>query len=257
MAFESLPRPTIFAHRGASAYAPENTLAAFRLAVEQKADAIELDTKLTADGHVIVIHDQTLERTTNGQGIVIQTPLAALRELEAGSHFDAAFKGEKLPTLDEVFETVGRKIFINIEIANYASMTDKLPEKVTELVKKFGLTQSVMFSSFNPLALRRAHRQLPEIPLGLLTVAGKSGTWARGWLGKLLVPYQALHPEKGDATPALIQGAHKQGKRVNVYTVNLRSDLEHLFTIGIDGVFTDDPPLAQQALAGLKVPSTG
>ncbi len=256
MAFENLPRPTIFAHRGASAHAPENTLAAFRLAVEQKADAIELDTKLTADGHVIVIHDQTLERTTNGQGMVIQTPLAALRDLDAGAHFNSAFKGERLPTLDDVFEAVGGKIFINIEIANYASMADSLPEKVTDLVKKFGLMQSVMFSSFNPLALRRAHRQLPEIPLGLLTVQGKSGTWARGWLGKLLVPYQALHPEKGDATPALIQRTHQQGRRVNVYTVNLRADLERLFAIGVDGVFTDDPPLAQQVLAELKAPTS-
>ena len=257
MAYQNLPRPTIFAHRGASAHAPENTLAAFRLAVEQKADAIELDAKLSADGQVIVIHDQTVDRTTNGHGLVRRMPLAALRELDAGSHFDIAFHGEPVPTLEEVFETVGKSIFINVELTNYASLTDSLPEKAAALVKKFGLEQSVMFSSFSPLALIRARRQLPEVPLGLLTVKGSAGAWARGWLGKLLVPYQALHPEQGDATPILIQRAQRQGYRVHVYTVNQRADLQRLFASGVDGVFTDDPPLAQQVLAEVRALSPG
>ena len=89
-----LPRPAIIAHRGASAYAPENTLAAFELALRQEADGVELDAKLTADGHVIVFHDQTVERTTEGQGRVLDLTLAQLRKLDAGSHFDIAFQGE-------------------------------------------------------------------------------------------------------------------------------------------------------------------
>jgi glycerophosphoryl diester phosphodiesterase len=107
--YSNLPRPTIFAHRGASAYAPENTLAAFELAIHQKADAIELDVKLSSDDQVVVIHDQTVDRTTNGTGRVNDLPLAALLELDAGSHFDIAYKGESIPTLSQVFETVGRK----------------------------------------------------------------------------------------------------------------------------------------------------
>ncbi|HBY09528.1 MAG TPA: glycerophosphodiester phosphodiesterase, partial [Chloroflexi bacterium] len=123
----NLPRPAIFAHRGASAYAPENTLAAFKLAVDQGADAIELDAKLCADGQIIVIHDQTVERTSNGAGKVADLPLSALQELDAGSWFGLEFKGEPIPTLDEVFEAVGQKIFINIELTNYASPRDLLP----------------------------------------------------------------------------------------------------------------------------------
>src|SRR5690348_16428729 len=108
---ESLPHPIVFAHRGASAYAPENTLAAFELALEQGAAAIEFDVKLSADGHIVVIHDRTVERTSDGSGRVNRLPLAALQKLDAGSWFSAEFRGAKIPTLDEVFETVGKKLF--------------------------------------------------------------------------------------------------------------------------------------------------
>ncbi len=111
-----LPHPMIFAHRGASAHAPENTIAAFLLALTQGADGIELDAKLTADGHVVVIHDQTIDRTTKETGRVGNMSLAELIELDAGSHFDVAYEGEPIPTLEQVFEALGKKTFINIEL---------------------------------------------------------------------------------------------------------------------------------------------
>lgn len=240
------PPPTLFAHRGASAHAPENTLAAFTLALRQRADAIELDAKLTADGHVVVIHDQTVNRTTPGNGWIKDMPLAALRELDAGSHFDAAFKGELIPTLEEVFTVVGGKIFINVELTNYASPLDSLPEKAAALVKRHNLAQRVLFSSFNPIALRRVHRLLPEAPLGLLCFSGRKGRRMRGRLGRLFVPYQALHPELRDATPSLIEQAHRRGHRVHIYTVNHPEDMRRLFAMGVDGIFTDDPLLARR-----------
>jgi glycerophosphoryl diester phosphodiesterase len=150
--YENLPRPTVFAHRGASAYAPENTLAAFSLALRQEADGIELDAKLTKDGHVVVIHDPTVYRTTGAQGWVKDMTLAELRALDAGSHFDVAFKGEQIPTLDEVLSAVGRLAFVNIELTNYVSPFDELPEKAARIVKKHNLADRVMFSSFNPVA---------------------------------------------------------------------------------------------------------
>jgi glycerophosphoryl diester phosphodiesterase len=240
---------TIFAHRGASAHAPENTLAAFILALKQGADAIELDAKLTADGHVVVIHDQTVDRTTGSSGQVKEMSLAALRKLDAGSHFDFAFRGEPIPMLEEVFAEVGGKIFINVELTNYASLFDGLPEKVAALVERHDLTQSVLFSSFNPIALRRIHRLLPQVPLGLLCFPGRKGSWMRGWLGRLLVPYQALHPEVSDATPSLIAAVHHRNRRVNVYTVNRPEDMRRLFAAKVDGIFTDDPLLARKILA--------
>jgi glycerophosphoryl diester phosphodiesterase len=248
---QQLPQPTIFAHRGASAYAPENTLAAFKLAVEQKAPAIELDAKLSADGQIVVIHDQTVNRTTQGSGKVGKMSLAALRELDAGIRFNPDFKGEKIPTLEEVFETVGKQVYINIELTNYTSTFDDLPEKAADMVKRFGLTSSVIFSSFNPIALLRAKRVVPETPIGLLALPGISGAWARSNLGNF-IHYQALHPELSDATENLVQRIHRRLCRVHVYTINRVEDMRRLFAIKVDGIFTDDPLIALKVAEEVK-----
>lgn len=238
--FSRLPRPTIFAHRGASAYAPENTLAAFELALKQNAEAIELDAKLSADGQIVVIHDQTVDRTTDGRGIVREMPLAALKELDAGAAFDPKFKGEKIPTLAEVFETVGGKLFINVELTNYASPRDDLPQKAADLIRHYNLAEYILFSSFNPIALWRVKRLLPEVPIGLLAHGHAVGAWARGWPGRLL-KYDALHPEKNDVNPILVRRIHANQKRIHVWTVNQAEMMKSLFLMGVDGIFTDDP----------------
>lgn len=246
--YADLPTPTLFAHRGASAHAPENTLAAFELALRQQADAIELDVMLTADNAVIVFHDHTLERVTDGTGKIAGYPLNVLKQLDAGSHFDAAFRGERIPTLDEVFETVGARTFINIELKNDATPNDNLPESVAALVTRHNLTQHVMVSSFNPIALRRFRRALPQVPQGLLALSGWQGALARGAFGRWISPHEALHPDQSDVNPALLHAAHRRGQRVHPYTVNLPANLLRLFALGIDGIHTDDPLLARQVL---------
>ncbi len=240
-----IPRPTIFAHRGASAYAPENTLAAFELAIQQAADAIEMDVKLTADGEVVVIHDQTLDRTTGKSGRVGKSTLAELRTLDAGSHFDISFKGEPLPTLSDVFEKIGKRILYNIELTNYASLTDDLPEKTAALVEAYDLVGEVLFSSFNPLALIRVRRRLPAAPIALLAGGGIVGRLARSGVGALLA-YQALHVAYPDVTPELVAATHRRNCRLHVYTVNDKDEMLRLLNLGVDGIFTDDPPLARQ-----------
>lgn len=244
-----LPRPTLFAHRGSSAHAPENTLAAFELAVAQQADAIELDAKLCASGEIVVFHDRNVKRTTNGTGKVLDLPLAALKELDAGRWFDARFTGESIPTLAEVFEAVGSKIFINIELTNYASPRDELPDKTVALIQRFGLEDQILFSSFNPWALRRARRLLPAIPLGLLALPHLPGAWARSGLGHWVVPYQALHPEIKNTSARLITRQHAKNRRVHSWTVNQAEEMQRLFSWGVDGIFTDDVPLAQKIRA--------
>jgi len=240
-----LPRPVIFAHRGASAYAPENTLAAFRLAVEQGAHAIELDAKLTADGEVVVIHDPTVDRTTGGSGLVREHTLAELQALDAGAFFDETFRGERIPTLAEVFEAVGGQVLINVELTNYATPFDDLPFKVAELVQQFGLQDAVMCSSFSPVALRRFHQQLPAVPLGLLVLPGRKGRWMRR-LFTPWTPHQALHPALPGLERALVERVHRQGRRVHVFTVNRAEDMRMLCDWGVDGILTDDPLLALQ-----------
>jgi len=239
----TLPQPIIFAHRGASAHAPENTLAAFELALAQGADGIELDVKLSADGHVIVIHDPTIDRTTGAHGRVKDSSLAELRALNAGSFFSSHFSTEKIPMLEEVFENFGKRIFINVELTNYNTPRDHLVESVCMLVKKFNLQKYVMFSSFYVLNLSKAHSYLPDVPCGLLAFNGLLGAWARSF-GFAFGKYAALHPYLKDVTPQQVQRVHRLKRRVHVWTVNAEEDMRRLFGWGVDAIFTDDPQLA-------------
>ncbi|HLE92043.1 MAG TPA: glycerophosphodiester phosphodiesterase family protein [Anaerolineales bacterium] len=242
---ETLPRPTIFAHRGASAHAPENTLAAFELALAQGAEGIELDAKLSADGHVVVIHDATVDRTTDGHGRVKDMSLADLRSLGAGLFFAEKYRGEKVPTLEEVFEALGKRMFINVELTNYNTPGDHLVESVCMLVKKFELQKRVLFSSFFASNLSKARGLLPEVPRGLLAFNGLLGAWARSF-GFAFGRYQALHPNLKDVTPQQVQRVHRLERRVHVWTVNAAEDMRRLFDWGVDAIFTDDPQLAVQ-----------
>jgi glycerophosphoryl diester phosphodiesterase len=241
-----LPRPIIIAHRGDKAHAPENTLAAFKLAAENGADAIEFDVKLTADGRVIVLHDPTVDRTTNGTGKISQLPLAEVKELDAGRRFSELFRGERIPTLDEVFETVGEQLHINIELTNYATPFDSLVPKVVDLVKKHGLQNRMLFSSFFARNLQMTRLLLPDVPRGLLCMRGRLGAWARmfSWRGDFF----ALHPYFTDTNPGLVDRVHSAGKRVHVWTVNPEEDLKRMVGLGVDAIITDDPALALQLL---------
>lgn len=242
--FTQLQHPFYFAHRGASAHAPENTLAAFELALKQGAPAIEFDVKLTADRHVVIHHDQTLDRTTDGSGSISKQPLSALRELDAGFKFSEEFRGEKIPTLEEVFEFLGGKIFMNVELTNYASPFDGLVDEVVKLVKKHGLEEQVLFSSFFPTNLIRVRRLLPSVPRGQLFLPGGSGWWQR--LAASFMSLQAEHPFQGDVSAAVVQRAHAKNRRVYAWTVNDPAAMTSLRTLGVDAIFTDDPLLANQ-----------
>ncbi len=244
---ETLSKPVVFAHRGACTYAPENTLAAFELAYRQGAPAIEFDAKLTLDGQVVIIHDQSVERTTDGTGRVAGLPLAVLRELDAGSWLSAEFRGEKIPTLDEVFETVGKKLFMNVELTNYATPFDALVSKVVETVKLHGLENRVLFSSFFPNNLMQAARLLAQVPCGQLIFPGRAGWWQRLWGRSLNL--QAEHPFTRDVTQKSVADAHARGRRVHVWTVNAPNDIRRLKRLGVDGIFSDDPLKALEIIA--------
>jgi glycerophosphoryl diester phosphodiesterase len=248
---ETLPRPTIFAHRGASAHAPENTLAAFELALAQGADGIELDAKLSADDHVVILHDAKVDRTTDRRGRVKDMSLAELRSLDAGGFFAEQYRGEKVPTLEEVFEALGKRMFVNVELTNYNTPGDHLVESVCMLVKKCGLQKQVLFSSFFGSNLSKARGLLPEVPRGLLAFNGLLGAWARSF-GFAFGRYQALHPNLKDVTPQQVQRVHRLKRRVHVWTVNTSEDMRRLFNWDVDAIFTDDPQLAVQVREGAE-----
>jgi glycerophosphoryl diester phosphodiesterase len=241
--FNELPSPLILCHRGAKNYAPENTLAAFKIALELGADGFELDTQLTSDSHVVVFHDKTVDCVTNGHGKLSKLSLAELRELDAGSSFSEKFRGEKIPTLDEVFENIGKAAIINVELKNFSTPFDNLTEKVCELICRHEMQKNVVFSSFLPWNLKKAARILPEIPRGLLTIKGKWGVWGRSF-GFNFGNYDALHPYLGDVTAQQVQRVHKLKRKINVWVVNKEDDLRRLFNWGVDGILTDEPQLA-------------
>jgi len=250
--FNELPVPLILYHRGAKNYAPENTLAAFKIALEMGADGFELDTQLTLDGHIIVYHDRIVDRTTNGHGKPFQLSLTELRELDAGSFFSEKFRGEKISTLDEVFETIGKRAIINIELKNFLTPFDNLTEKVCEVVRRHGMQSNVIFSSFLPWNLKKAARILPEVPRGLITIKGRWGIWGRSF-GFNFGNYDALHPFLGDVTAQQVQRVHKLRRKVNVWTVNTEDDIRRLLSWGVDGIMTDEPELAVRIIRSSSV----
>lgn len=235
-------RPLIFAHRGASAYAPENTLAAFNLALEQGADGIELDAKLTADGEVVVIHDPSVDRTTDGHGRVSEMTLAQLRHLDAGVKKGAAFKGCRIPTLVEVFEALGNRLMINVELTNYGSPEDGLPEKAARLVQTCHLEEAVLFSSFLPSNLTSIRKMMPQVPLAILARPGPAGRRHRSAHSRNIAQ-EFLHPHFLDTTQRLIDREHSAGRQITVWTVNFPFLMRKLIQAGVDGLITDNPRL--------------
>ncbi|MGD8454961.1 MAG: glycerophosphodiester phosphodiesterase [Anaerolineales bacterium] len=242
---QDLPTPAIFAHRGASAHAPENTLPSFQLALDQHADGIELDVTLSADGQVVVIHDSTIDRTTNGEGTVKGMDYAAIQQFDAGSWYGETFEGTHIPTLDEVLALVGDRIFTNIEIKPFYSPMRQLVGRVAEVVSHHDLGKRVIFSSFNPRALVMVHRLLPSVPVGFLLMPGFLGALFKSIFGKT-VPYSSLHPHYSAVSPKMIRDAGNNGYKIFAYTVNQTEDMRRLFTMGIDGIITDNPAQAIQ-----------
>ena len=244
---EHFPRPILLAHRGDKDHAPENTLPSFAQAIQKGADGVELDAKLTADGHVIVIHDATVNRTTDGSGKIQSFTLDAIRKLDAGSWFDKSFAGTQVPLLEDVFETVGRDKLINIELTNYATPRDGLVNKVCDLIKKHNNQSQILFSSFFSRNLKIASQLLPNVPRGLLAMPGLAGLWARSF-GFMFGDYQALHPHNTSANREQVQRVHRVKRRVHVWTANTPGEIKRLNDCGVDGMFTDDVEMAVRAL---------
>jgi glycerophosphoryl diester phosphodiesterase len=234
------------AHQGANAAAPANTLAAFRLAAEMGADGVELDAQLSRDGEVIVIHDFTVDRTTDGRGAVRGLTLAQLKELDAGARFDPTFAGERIPTLQEVFDAVGLRLLVNVEIKSLPGRSRGLEAEVVRLIEDNNLAHRVIVSSFNPLSLRKVKRLNPNILTALLHAPGQSLLLRRAWLAPL-APHEFRHPHHTMVDERLMAWARREGYRVNTWTVDEPEEMRRLLALGVDGIITDHP----DRLAGL------
>jgi glycerophosphoryl diester phosphodiesterase len=230
----------VFAHRGARAHAPENTLLAFRLAFDLGADAIECDVQRAADGALVIIHDGKLNRTTNGRGPVAERTLAELRALDAG-------RGQRIPTVAEVLALCrarGRQVNLEVKAETVdaaIAMADALEPALTGLEES--LQPLILLSSFALPAVARLKQRLPW--LRVATLHGGRGWRRRDMLAPALaMGAEAIHPGVSLVTPDLVRRAHARGLRVHAWTANRWSTLRLLLAWGVDGVFSDYPERA-------------
>lgn len=245
-ALQDKTRPLVFGHRGAMAYAPMNTIPAFEKALEQGADGLELDVWLSQDDVPMVIHDFELSHTTNGEDTVGSTPYEMLKSLDAGSWFDEAYAGETIPTLDEVFEAVGQRTLINVEIKSKSLETANIVHHTVECIRRHNMRDRVLVSSFNPFVLRQMRKAASDIPLGHLQ-APDVAKWMRWVL--LGVPLAAWHPYQKTVTAEAVAQAKRRGQFVNTWTVNEADDARRLAAMGVDCLITDNPDVILAALA--------
>lgn len=235
----------VIGHRGARAYAPMNTIPAFELAVEQGAHGVELDVHRSADGYPVIVHDFTVDSTSDGKGRVDSMTLAQLKALDAGSYFDAKFAGTRIPTLDEVFEAVGKKLFVNVEIKSITVETDGVEQVVADCIKRHNMGERVIVSSFNPLTLARFRVIAPDVPIGFL-YARESPEGVFDVLRD--TAYEAFHPHDPLITAESIAPHLAAGRVINAWTVNDPARAVALCELGVAGIITDQPDTILAAL---------
>lgn len=235
----------IVAHRGAAGEAPENTLAAFRLALEQHCQAIELDIHLTHDKEIVVCHDETLDRTTNRSGVIGELSLEEIRQADAGSWYAPAFAGEKIPLLREVLELVPLDIVLNIELKQ--SYDGRIEEKVIELLREFDRLDSVVFSSYDHKMLYRIKQIAPEVRISLVYDA------------KLLHPLGVIEDFGLDVFSVSLHhvmvdlddvaAIRESGRHVIVWTVNEEQAMERMLECKVSGIITDYPAMLGKVIS--------
>ena len=227
------------AHRGASGpgLAPENTLAAFEMAIRIGADAIECDVHATADGHVVVMHDEKVDRTTNGKGAIAGMPLEAIKRLDAGGWKDAKFAGELVPTLREMLTMIAGRAISIIEVK-----APKIADAVVEDIISAGSVESAVVFSFDADAVRDVRALDPKIATAFL-VSGKGPVDAAAVSDLVArtqgLGAQAVAPCLAMVTPEFIHAFHGPGLKVWVWTVNEPADMKRLYQMGVDAIISD------------------
>lgn len=229
--------PFLWAHRGASAMAPENTLAAFAAAVECGADGLELDIHLSRDGVPVVIHDETLERTSDGHGLVRDKSWPQLQRLDAGSWYAEEFAGETIPALENILQIFGGLVRLNLEIKEFDAGL-----AVLDLLKRFPDADCVV-SSFDYRLLERLRCADRRLPIALLFA---SGNWRDAVRLARALRAVAFHPEAAQVGRLMITACRQAQLPVYVWTVDSPPDARSLFRSGVSGVFTNDPLALRQ-----------
>lgn len=238
---QSEPDFLVIAHRGASGHAPENTLSAFRKAIEMGADMYELDVRLAGDGEMIVMHDDKVDRTTNGKGKLSEFTLDELKKLDAGSWYGPEFAGERIPTLREALEAARGKIKVNIEVKESG-----FEERIAALVDEMKMTEDVLITAFDHGVIVKLKKLNPSLRTGALV-----GDITPDEMGERISPLgcDTLNPRYTAVTKSLVRKAHENGLKVYPYTVNDTVSMQMIIKTGVDGIITNYPDTLAALLA--------
>lgn len=231
-------RPLVWAHRGASGYAPENTVEAFQLAVDMKADGIETDVYFTADRKIIICHDEKIDRVSNGQGSVTEYTVEELKKFDFGcKFFNGERKGIRIATLDELYDLYrSNDMEINVEIK---SADAEMPAALIKTAAEFGISERVVYSSFNHLQLKR----ILDIDGGARVAPLYSANWLNMDKYAENMGAFAIHPHMAQvrAFATLVEDCHRKGIAVNPWTVNSEDDIADMIKAGSDAIITNYP----------------
>ena len=241
---------TLIAHRGASDDAPENTLAAFDLALEQGVGELEMDIHLAKGGVPVIIHDPAVDRTTNGAGPVGDKTLAELKRLDAGSWFGPSFAGQRIPTLAEILERYGRRAILHVELKGDGDL--RVAQESVRLARAWGLLDRVSFISFHPQQVAEVLRLAPAHPSGWLALDLTPETIEQA----LQLGAWALAPPASSVTPEMVALAGEKGLRVRTWAVHTEDDLHRVIAAGCDGCTVNWPTRGIAALGRVSASET-
>lgn len=240
--------PKVYAHRGFSTIAPENTIAAFNKALEIGATGIELDVQLSKDGVAMVFHDEKLDRTTDHRGLLANFTCAELKKYDAGSWFSKEYAGEKIPTLEEVLELLSMAPFtsveLNIELKTGIIDYPGLEKIVLDLTHQYEMQSRTIFSSFNHYSLKKLKELDSAARTGILYVSGIYEPWKYA----VKIGATALHPLFYNIRPELVKMAHQAGLKLNPWTVDDPGMMKKMLQCGVDGIITNYPDRLLQML---------
>jgi glycerophosphoryl diester phosphodiesterase len=245
----------ITAHRGASGYAPENTIASVKKALEIGVDRIEIDVQQTSDGIVVLLHDKTLDRTTSGKGKVGKMTFAELKDVKANGNFEPDFPNEAIPTLEQVFQLLDGTTEFVIEIKAGNKIYLGIEDNVAALIKKYKAEKWALVHSFNDRVLKHLHKSHPEIRLQKLFVSYSGGLMLDFKLHAVkLSKYdyvEGFGVGKGTVNTKLVDKIHALGKVIHVWTVNKEEDMTEMMGYGVDGLISNYPDKVKK-LTGSK-----
>ena len=231
-------KTVVYAHRGASGSAPENTMTAFKKALSIGSHGIECDVQMTKDGKLIICHDELLDRTTDGKGFIKDKTLEQIKTMDAGRWFGLEYEGERIPLLEEVLELVKQSdIYLNLELKTGIVQYNGIEDKVVDMVKSYGILDKTVFSSFNHYSIYDIKYKYPEAITGALYMEGLYQPWK--YLDS--IKCDCAHPFYMAAKPAMVEGLLQSGYTINTFTVDDANTAALLIKSGVGGIITNHP----------------